>query len=370
MCYATEYRYIPTHTSGSINTTKTNSDFVTKTKFANNLIDAQWSLDWNYASGQTTASTDYTRQPDRLNDKLAHWNNKARYQLSFALPGSKGTASDIVINSPEFSTPYAITLQSYYLDLDFSDPINTRVSLSRPDNLLPGHGTTLAYLSHSIDPNGRLNCQLSNDILFGLLVSGGMNYAKIGPTDALTVQDHPIECATGLYNTLGINSLVPLNDNSSYQMVVGEIFAPIEADIQLLHMSSSASASSSIPFTEAYISQFSQSLSNYIQGFSSSIDSNLYTAINNYYSSSFDIVLGNWNPTQTKIPDSLKNLRNPISTFPYYATAPSLIGVKPVAPEVFADGVASPTFGTDETGFNYTIVYGPIQDSVAGTYIG
>jgi hypothetical protein len=366
-----EYRYIPIHTSGSINTTKTIGDFTAKTKFANDLIDAQWSLDWNYALGQTTASTNYTRQPDKVNDKLSHWNNKARYELSFALPGSSnpiGSFTDVRVTDFATGTNYALTMQSYYLDVDFSNPRDTKVSLSRPGNLLPGRGAITSYLSHSIDPNGQLNCQLSDDILFGLIASGGMNYTKIKPTDKLTIKDHPIQCATGLYNTLGINSLVPLKNNTTYQDIVGEIFVPIEADLQLFQAGSSVS--SSIPFTRAFISQFSQSLSNYIQGYSSSIDSNLYNGINNYYSSSFDIVLVNWSSTQTRIPDSLKNLRSPIGAFPYYATAPSLLGVKPVAPEVFNDGVASPTFGTDEIGYNYTIVYGPIQDSVAGTYTG
>ena len=47
---------------------------------------------------------------------------------------------------------------------------------------------------------------------------------------------------------------------------------------------------------------------------------------------------------------------------------PSLFGMKPADPMLLGDGIGSPTNGIDRMGQDYTITYGPIQDTFSGTY--
>jgi hypothetical protein len=158
---------------------------------ATKLNDYDWVLDAN----------NQTRQPAEWDDVQSEWNRKVRYLLYYGLPGSQ--ARQITLDEPlrpdNPSGIKAFPLQSYFLDIDFSEVQQpgdgrSKVTLSRVPQLFPGDGEMSSSLDHYIDPYGVLICTIPGSVVTNTSNNGGMQYPLHRDTGAITITDSPIKC--------------------------------------------------------------------------------------------------------------------------------------------------------------------------------
>ncbi len=379
------------------------------------------------------------RTPKSENGNIAEWKGKSRYLLYFVATGSGVPTTDLLTGnqflyqpnnrSLDFEKLSATQLQSYYLTMDFEDPSNKRVTLSRDANLFPGEGSGSFDLEYSIDSSGVLVCRLPKSLLMSTATTlGGLKYPIY--TGSISYTNEPTKCLDTLYANLGIGSKVSLPTNIAYRRNLKSVVKPIEDAIVYQLSGSSALPKLSTPFSTTILSNYSSSLVNYaytrenppsntaIEAFfadKSKIEIDLnkdfvsyelsgsaltqaildaeaagYTI--NVYGGSFINEYGvNLGPIQTKTirVESTNSFGSPTYTNQTvrYVTVPdqtdkpahlnilrnptsqlSLAVVKSTEYESSIDRVGTPNYGTDKNGAQYEVSYPPVQDSFRGTY--
>lgn len=388
---------------------------------------------YSWITDSVSGSTNNTinRTPNVNYEVSSYWNNVCRYAIILAKTpkgSDTNTYLDQTYNSI-FLDYNAYALQQYFLDINFSDPNNTKVVLARSEDMRPGTGRLISYLSHSIE-GGILKCKLSDSVLYNSLREGGLGFEQIrsivpveygGDGQAnngnglgslrspaklsqslVTISDHPIETILSLHRNVGDYSrATSLSVNRYYQDKLKDILEPIERDLQPIRTTfedhddnfftpniAVQTGGNSSPFSLSELGAFSSSLVSYANNELNFINTNQlittsstssYSDINNYYNSTFKIQLVD-DVFSTPLPGYVQ--QGPVLDANFgvrpithlinsrmSGSVPSLAGVRSVDPQEFGDGVASPTAGQDSTGVTYIINYGPIQDTVAGTYI-
>ena len=303
------------------------------------------------------------RAPSSDNDIAGVWSNKVRYVVYLA-----PTTTRVINNSNVVETTLRSTringspndrqiLQTYYLDIDFSDSNNTKVILSRPDNLYPaGFGSISIELPHTIDPYGVLVCTLPSDLVFAPMTQGGLGYERTSD-NIFTVSAGVVDCVRALHSNLGDFSLVPLTQNTYYTQRVGEVF-------KIINQIKATRDFSGIPDGNINtLLEFSSSLNDYAYNSAVLFNESKYMNYSQAISSQFVIDITNstfvsGSTNQTTIPPHLLDIKAPGQTIEF-------LGVRPANP---TQGSGSPTSGRDSNGFRYRVVYTPVQDSAEDNY--
>lgn len=371
-------------------------------------------------------------------DYQSVWEGKARYHISFALPGTAQTLDatyytqlynytqpsepDYFPNIPSSTIlAHQYPVIGYYLNFDFSDLSNTKVSLSRnkdlfpPDNPNTTNTTILSGsfdLTHNMSTDLVLKCSLGETLTTSMR-DGGMGYKTLRDTlpdnqfplgsvsvppipllersteSVITLTDHPIECIRALRANIGAYSFVRVENNYFYNNRVVEILQPIVDDIDNF-------ATTTAPFTLNELRAYSASLNEYAYNnvpFYFQLNSiqpntltepDVYQQINQYYDSTFTIDLADTtftntytfglSPVTNSQPTQLarQTMRSPnLLTLRVRdgIIGPSLVGIKPVDAREGVSGIGSPSYGTTSADNDYVIAYAPLQDKVAGTYL-
>lgn len=188
---------------------------------ADNLNDYGYIVDYNNKH----------RVSDPSQDTPSFWNGKARYQLIFA---------NQLTQNPNAPNNVGSRWQTYFLTLDFSNGSNdTKVILSRTDNLFPGYGNVQLFLSHSIDSQGVLHTKIPFSLITKPELDGGLGYVSerygpnaVGGSSLINVTGSLIACVNGLRKNLRdfIIRDTP-NTNAYYNEVLQNILAPLTVDI-------------------------------------------------------------------------------------------------------------------------------------------
>lgn len=339
-----------------------------------------------------TAPNMVRRYPDPNKDVDAPWSRKIRLLLHYDVAGSTITPTKM----PEFPIPNSVAIygfiqysgsnllpqrngiedkdiasdlvsrkiQSYYLDIDFSqvktaDDGNSIIRLWRTDDML-GSGSGEVFLSHSIDPYGLLQCEIPQSFVTKRSEQGGMGYdpPAVITNDYKYIQTIP-EALDALYKNVGAYVKDGnLKGNAYYVSVVDEIFKPIEDEL-------SKSARSRI-YDLKDLRAYSASLA--LFAYNNKLPQPKGRGFENLKATwSIDTSNKEFQPTGTiSRPPHLYNLRyTPIQRS---WERPSLVGIESVDPAAFNDGFITPTFGMDKFQNEYLIQYGGIEDTVAGTY--
>lgn len=365
------------------------------------------------------------------------WFNRARYIVTFGVVNASkpigGTQTGLTTSQIGGSPNDEQGLQSYYLDIDFTNPSDTKVTLSRPSvsisqtislgNLLPslqlsgskypGKGTTTApvELDHTIDPYGVLQCTIPPAFKFTSMNNGGFGLG--GYRYQFEVREgSPIKLIRALHANLGDFSKVPLTQNIYYRGRVEQAFTLINREI---------AAISTQPSTAAFYSNNGVSLSDF-QAFSSSL--NLYAydksrapsetqyatilsilgsgqassftlnifepyfyadqisngaAVQNYISNELGIIPFSFDgqAAQTTIGRSVEatpaTLQYDLFTVPPHLlnirTSTQKIELLTIRPSDPNYGPGSPAAGSSVDGITYNIFYTPLQDSNEGNYV-
>lgn len=195
-------------------------------ELANKLNQYDWVLDAN----------NKTRQPAEWNDVQSEWKKKVRYLLYYGLPGSQ--AKQTTLDSPARpDNPKGINsfpLQSYFLDIDFSevqqvDDGRSKVTLSRQAQLFPGDGEVSASLDHYIDPYGVLVCRIPSTLVAAASSAGGMQYPLHNETGVIKVNDSPIKTLGAIYTNLRDYTVegIPTGSNRYANEKVTEAFQAV-----------------------------------------------------------------------------------------------------------------------------------------------
>ena len=145
-------------------------------------------------------------------------------------------------------------LQTYYLDLDFTNPTDTKVTLSRPavtvsrtlslgastvtvqvsGSVYPGKGSTATpiELEHSIDPYGVLQCVIPPSFKFTSMTDGGFGLG--GYRYQFEVSEKSlIKLITALHVNLGNYSRVSLRGNRYYRSRVEQALSYYDSELQI-----------------------------------------------------------------------------------------------------------------------------------------
>ena len=251
---------------------------------------------------ETTINTTQTelRYPDNVirypsTDNASEWKGKSRYLVYLLVDGSAITPTRIV-NAPfkQVTQLSPTSLQSYYLTMDFENPNNKRVTLSRDNTIFPGEGSGSINLDYEIDGNGVLICKLPKTMLIDTPVNqGGLKYPTY--TGSVSYTGQPTKGIKTLYTNLGTGSLVPLTRNIAYRDQLTSIIKPISESINYQKNNLNTTPSLKTPFSTQLLIDFSSSLNAYAFDQSKVVDEVVYGDVDKYFAdkSNFSIDLKN-----------------------------------------------------------------------------
>lgn len=385
-CQATRFALIPE--ISWIRENKAVSDFYKQATYSNYLT--------TLAMMGMTAPNSVTRLPDPSKDVEAQWNRKIRLLLHYSVAGADITPTEmpsflvpndkVVAGRDEFggvdTLPQrdGITLsdvtqdlvaqkiQSYYLDIDFSqvravNDGNSTVRLWRTADML-GSGSGEVFLSHSINVYGLLDCEIPQSFVTKPVAQGGMGYSVAVVTDRYKYIQSIPDALDTLYKNVGAYVKDGnLRGNAYYTSVVNEIFKPIEDELRKNVLS------------RVYNSRD-------LRAFSASLNAFAYNPLlPQPQNETFENIKVTWSIDTTNPEFDRRSLlrvitgsiSRPPQLYGFRSSEkswerPSLVGVESVDPATYNDGFVTPTFGVDRFQNEYSILYGGIQDTVAGTY--
>jgi len=257
-------------------------------------------------------------------------------------------------------------LQSYYLDIDFSqvraaNDGNSTVRLWRTADML-GSGSGEVFLSHSIDPYGLLDCEIPQSFVTTPVAQAGMGYSAAIVTNAYKYTQTIPDALDTLYKNVGAYIKDGnLRGNTYYTSTVNEIFKPIEDELSKI--------SGIVNITA-------------LRAFSASLSAFAYNPkLPQPQNKTFKYIKATWSIDATNpefdrrvlFQEITGSISRPPQLYGFRSTQkswerPSLVGVESVDPATYNDGFVTPTFGIDKFENEYSIYYGGIQDTVAGTY--
>jgi hypothetical protein len=201
---------------------------LTYDEVADALNDLGWVVDGNNKA----------RQPKEINDVQSEWKKRVRYLLYYALPGSTAVPTKFSPSSARsdagISIP-ALPMQTYILDIDFSNVVSpndgrSRVSLIRTADLQPGAGSITIDIAHRVTEDGVLKCTIPPQLLTTPYQDGGMGYSLyMAAGKPIKIVESPIKSLDVLHANVGDYSRVPLAENLFYQEKVRQIGLIIEA---------------------------------------------------------------------------------------------------------------------------------------------
>lgn len=362
------------------------------------------------------------RVPSEDNDTEVIWNNKARYQLKFALPesseglywkfaenGASGSVSKpnstntnlgrytiqssslvstiqavggtiqtvFVSQSSNISRDLYLTLQDYIVTLDFSNPTGSTVTLSRDADLFPGSGSISLNLPHTVTPFGLL-CTVPMSFMNKPYREGGMGYRRPEKPDVtdpfpqpyydydIVVAGSVLSCIESLRKNLAPYKKwsLPLTAGL-YNRLLQQILAPVNNDINTLPPSDA-------PFPASELKAFVNDLLIYATNLNSNFDSSKYPEELAYYSeTSYTINLTDGAFTGRDSQNQVQAVE--FTRPPAYITLaeaqiaeprkPSLYGIKSVDPSYKNENIGSPAYGVSSTGQRIKMIYLPVRDS-------
>jgi hypothetical protein len=189
------------------------------------------------------------------------WINRARYIITFGIVNASnpstppGTQTRLTTSQIGGSQNDTQAIQSYYLDFDFTNPADTKVTLARPASFISqsinvgnlfstsvvagssgskyiGKGTTTnpIELEHSIDPYGVLQSTIPAEFKFTSMTNGGFGLGGY-PYQFEVRERSPIKLIRALHANLGDFSRVPLTQNRYYNGRVQQAFTLINQEI-------------------------------------------------------------------------------------------------------------------------------------------
>ncbi len=190
------------------------------------------------------------------------WINKARYIITFGIVNASnpstppGTQTRLTTSQIGGSQNDTQAIQSYYLDFDFTNPADTKVTLARPASFISqsinvgnlfstsvvagssgskyiGKGTTTnpIELEHSIDPYGVLQSTIPAEFKFTSMNNGGFGLG--GYQYQFEVRERSlIKLITALHVNLGNYTRVSLRANRYYQSRVEQALSFYDSEIQ------------------------------------------------------------------------------------------------------------------------------------------
>jgi len=363
----------------------------------------------------------------------AEWNGKTRFYAAFALPESGvGRVNTQLLNTSytdypdytntytsEFAFSHSFAMIGYYLDFDFSDQYNTKVYLMQSGSALyppaKSSSPTSAYnlpvsysLEHSID-NGVLVCKLPTSLISSSMAVGGMGYKTIkdvlertqlgtgiipqpdmsgtgedGTGEAVVgYSNHPLECTTFLRANLKPWSFTPdIRTNFYYKTRIEQILQPIDDRISQLQQITTPQADDLTELSN--LRYFTGSIIDYAYSNDALPDtSDISAIINNNYNTRITIDLtnetftnqatyNNYNTSFSNTTTSKQTARPPhLLNMRVFSekNSPSLMIMRSVDPASNPDKLGSPSFAKMSNGDDSIVMYAPIQDKVAGTYL-
>ena len=315
------------------------------------------------------------------------------------------------------------TIIGYYMDFDFSDPNNTKVRFWRdkrntypPEESYSQINPTRSFdIPHTIDQQGRLICTLSGSIITTPMDNGGMGYELIkdildpdivnrtgvisGTDDSGTgvrgngkavvrVSGTPKDCVTALRVNIKPFSLPSeITSNTYYTRLINEIIDPVRDEIDRITQIVQPQADDllrrdALRILTGSLRDYAISSGNSYNSTADTINQTLNdefqstlvidlteeaftnrATFNSLYSYSYGTNIL-YTRRQTLFPPHLLNLRADAAE-----SAISLITMRAVDPLLFNDNIGSPSYGKFDDNQDYVVVYAPLRDSVAGTYL-
>lgn len=287
-------------------------------------------------------------------DQQGVWKNKVRYVIYLNADGGSSipftelpktpyqvepTDWGFAVDAIQESDPSpAFKMQTYYLDIDFSNT-QGRVTLSRSEDLAYGQGSGSYELPYTI-VNNSLVMRFPDELLIG---TGSASLGYPTQTDNFTIKaTNAFYCIHALRTTMETVSVGPINTNYQYLSAKNAIID------QLTARKSSLSTASAILMDE-YI--------NKLQTYSQTgvlFNTNLYNALPLDCDLLIDYSVYDDQLVFTGVPDSLQKLRKigGINT-------PKIIAVRPTP--IGADN-GSPSGGVDAYDFVYKVDDGIVSD--------